>query len=196
MSPRSAVLPILSILAAMVLPAGPTAQGQEVHLFAVEPTVQRIPWSFGANDYLFADAHIKTPNEPSGMVIRYYLRGQRDEGATIIVSDSNGGEVARLDGETSAGINTVVWNMRPRSAGGARGGGGALDRLAPPGEYVVTLEIAGERFTRSASITNTQGWSLGPFPCDHPLAPLPRMPKRIIPPGSSPAGYSSRGRRP
>ena len=140
--------------------------GQGVHLFAVEPTVQRVTWSFGANDYLFADAHIRTPNEPSGMVIRYYLKGQMDEGATIIVSDFNGVEVARLEGETAAGINIVVWSMRPQSAGGARGGGGggALDRLVPPGEYVVTVEIGGESFTRSATITSTQGWSLGPFP--------------------------------
>jgi hypothetical protein len=141
---------------------------KETHLFQVEPTTQRVTWSFGANDYLFAAAHLETRNEPSGMVIRYYLRDSATGGAAITIADSDGNEVGRLEGGTSAGINTVIWNMRPRPPeGGGRGfggGGGVLDRLVPPGEYTVTLEVGGERLSVNATITKTQGWSLGPFP--------------------------------
>ncbi len=141
---------------------------REVHFFEVEPTVQRIAWSFGANDYLFADAHIETRNEPGGMVIQYYLRDPGAGRATVTVSDSDGNEIARLQGETSPGINTVMWNMRPppAAAGGRGFGGGSnpLDRMVPPGEYEVTLEVGGQRLTRPATIIKTQGWSLGPFP--------------------------------
>jgi photosystem II stability/assembly factor-like uncharacterized protein len=138
---------------------------EEVHLFGVEPTVQRVTWSFGANDFLFAAAHLETRNEPSGMVIRYYLRTPSEAEARVVVTDADGNQVADLGGGTSAGINTVIWNMRS-GAGGGRGfgGGGVLDRLVPPGDYTVTLEIGGEQFNENATITKTQGWSIGPFP--------------------------------
>ena len=85
---------------------------------------QRMTWSFGANDYLFGQRHFSTPNEPNGMVIRYYLKNAgtaRDRG-----HHRRGGAGSRpASGPATAGINTVVWNMR-RDAGGAggRGGGG------------------------------------------------------------------------
>ncbi len=88
------------------------------------------------------------------------------DSAVVTITDPEGLEVARLADETMAGINTVVWNTRLRAddRGGGRGGGGPLDRLAPLGEYTVTLDVGGTKRTRSARITGTQGWSLGPFP--------------------------------
>jgi hypothetical protein len=138
---------------------------EEVRLFAIEPTVQRITWSFGANDYLFAQRNFQTPNEPNAMVIRYYLKTELSSGAAIVISDAKGQEVARLQGKTAAGINTVLWTMRAQGAGRGRGAGGnVLEGWAPLGEYTVTLEVGGKKFTQKASITKMQGWSLGPVP--------------------------------
>jgi photosystem II stability/assembly factor-like uncharacterized protein len=149
---------------------------QEAHLFSIKPTVQRILWSFGANDYLFGQRHLSTPNEPNGMLIRYYLKNAGTS-AVIVVADAKGAEVARLQGSANAGLNTVVWNTRlgggrgggagGRGAGTGRGGGrggAGLDQLAPLGEYTVTLEIAGRTLTEKARIIKTQGWSLGLTP--------------------------------
>ncbi len=47
---------------------------EEVHLFAIKPEAQRVVRSFGANDYLFGDRHLITPNEPNGLIIYYYLK--------------------------------------------------------------------------------------------------------------------------
>jgi hypothetical protein len=146
---------------------GEDVLARESYLFSVKPTVQRVPWSFGANDYLFADAHIETRNEPNGMSVWYYLGSAADGPVTVTVSDASGNELARLEGETGPGIHQVLWNMRPRGPGGGFGGGGGggpLDRLVPPGEYRVTLEVGGDRLTQTATVTGTQGWSLGPFP--------------------------------
>jgi hypothetical protein len=146
---------------------------QDAHLFAVEPTVQRINWSFGANDYLFGDRHIETRNPPNGMVIRYYLKRPAGDAATVTIADANGRQMARLEGETAAGINTVVWSTRAggggRGGAGGRGGGGGrggsiLEQWAPLGEYTVTLDIGGRTLTQRARITKTQGWSLGAAP--------------------------------
>jgi hypothetical protein len=151
----------------------PAVLSESAHLFTIKPTVQRIPWSFAANDYLFGQRHFSTPNEPSGMLIRYYLKSATP--ATIVVTDASGQEVARMPGTNAAGINTVMWSMRP--GGGARGagrpggagagtGGGAgrggdpLDQFVPLGEYTVTLEVGGTKQSQKAQITHTMGWTL------------------------------------
>jgi len=69
-----------------------------------------------------------------------------------------------LAGSGSAGINTVVWTMRPQGRG-ARGEGQrrgtVVDQLAPLGDYTVTLEVGSITLTQKASVRKTQGWSLG-----------------------------------
>jgi len=139
----------------------------DVHLFEIEPTVQRMTWSFGANDYPFGSRHVQTRNESGGMAIRYYLKDAIAGPAAVVITDSEGHEVSRLEGKAAAGINTVVWSTR--RPGGGRGGGGwggrsPLDQIVPLGQYTVTLEVGGRRLARNASITGTQGWSLGPAP--------------------------------
>jgi len=144
---------------------------KDVHLFTIKPVVQRITWVFGANDYLFGQRHFSTPNEPSGMVVRYYLKSAPTGRVSVAIADAKGQEVARLAGTTTAGINTVVWNTR-RDAGGGRGGPGGgggggrggptvLEQLVPLGDYTVTLEVGDAKFTEPAKIAKTQGWSIG-----------------------------------
>ena len=146
----------------------------DAHLFSVKPTVQRITWSFGANDYLFGQRHLQTPNEPNGMLIRYYLKNAGTGGASIAIANAAGEEVARLQGPANAGINTVVWNTRLTGRGGApaagaRGGGAtrggaSLDQLAPLGDYTVSVTVAGKTLTNVGKIVKTQGWSIGQTP--------------------------------
>jgi photosystem II stability/assembly factor-like uncharacterized protein len=142
-----------------------TTLAEDAHLFKVLPTTQRVPRSFGANDYLFGQRHIETRNDPSGMVIRYYLKDASPARATVTIADASGREVGRLTGPASAGINTVVWNMRAggggRGRGAGPGGGSPVDQLVPLGEYTVSLEIAGRRLTTAATIVETQGWLIG-----------------------------------
>jgi hypothetical protein len=138
----------------------------DVHMFEVPPTVQRVLWSFGANDYLNGQKYIQTPNGELGMAIRYYLREGVSGPARITVTDAGGQVVADLVGESNAGIHTVVWSTR-RGGEFDRGRGVGTQRLGiedlwvPLGQYTVTLEVGGRTLTRTASITGTQGWSLG-----------------------------------
>jgi hypothetical protein len=152
----------------------PAVLAEDIHLFSIKPGVQRITWSFGANDYLFGQRHLSTPNEPNAMLIRYFVKA-RSGGAIVTVTDATGQEVARLQGAAEAGINTVQWTMRAGARGGGAGGragggggatrgGAALDQLAPLGEYTVTLDVGGKTFTQKAMIVKTQGWSLGLTP--------------------------------
>ena len=147
-----------------------TVLAEDVRLFAVKPTAQRVTWAFGANDYLFGDKHIITPNEPNGVAISYYLKKKAAGPVKITVADPSGKEIASLNGPADAGIDTVVWDMRPASARreGAGPGPGAgarsrdpLSQWAPPGEYVVVLETGDKRWTQKARITKTTGWTIG-----------------------------------
>src|SRR5205807_136343 len=72
---------------------------------------------------LFGQRNTQTPNEPNGMVIRYYLKTESASKATITITDSKGQQVARLTGAGASGINTVVWSTRDRGDEG-RGGAG------------------------------------------------------------------------
>ncbi|MBM3311457.1 MAG: hypothetical protein FJY80_08120, partial [Candidatus Aminicenantes bacterium] len=99
----------------------PTMLGEDVHLFAVKPTAQRVGWSFGANDYLFGDKHIITPNEPNGVAVRYYLKAQAAGPVKITVTDPSGRELASADGPAEPGLHAWLWDMRPA---GRRAGGG------------------------------------------------------------------------
>jgi len=103
---------------------------EDAHLFSILPTTQRIPWSLGANDYLFGQRHIQTPNDPDGMAIYYYLKGAVAAPVTVAISDAAGKEVGRLTGPTLAGINRVVWSTRVAGADGGRGRGAGAG--APP----------------------------------------------------------------
>jgi photosystem II stability/assembly factor-like uncharacterized protein len=149
----------------------PAVLAEDLHLFTIKPTVQRVTWAFGANDYLFGQAHLQTPNEPNGMVIRYYLKAAAPSGqAQVVIADSTGREVARLPGPAAAGINSVVWNTRIASAGRGRGatpvvpGTTGIDQFLPLGDYAVTVSVGALTQKARGSIVKTQGWSIGAAP--------------------------------
>ena len=118
--------------------------GKPFHLFTPEP---RTPYQFRAlgNFHLYGDKYIEIPNEPDAIVIAYHLREKTDTGARITISDIRGEQIATLKGPSEAGINRVNWNMRRASeGGGGRGGFGAPVPALPPGDYAVTVAVAGQ----------------------------------------------------
>ncbi len=137
------------------------------HLFTIQPTGQRVTWQFAANDYLFGQRHLQTPNLSGTMTIRYYLKHPASSAPTVRITDAAGGEIAKLSGPNGAGINTVVWPMRkdqPGGRAGARARGNAVEQLVPLGDYTVTLDVNGTTLSQTAHITRTTGWSVAPSP--------------------------------
>jgi hypothetical protein len=111
----------------------PSVLAEDAHLFSILPTTQRVTWSFGANDYLFGQRLLQTPNDADGMTISYYLKNAGGGPVSVTIADASGKEVARLNGPTAQGINHVVWSTRvgggggrggPPGGGGGRGGRG------------------------------------------------------------------------
>jgi photosystem II stability/assembly factor-like uncharacterized protein len=126
-----------------------------VHLFDIEPKAHYGFGNQGMNYHLFGDKYIEVNNEFDGMVVNYWSRTAVPGGAHVTIVDATGKTVADLSGPARAGLNRVQWNLtasssagatggRGRAGGGGRGGGA----IVAPGDYQVTLEIAGEKQTK------------------------------------------------
>ena len=81
-------------------------RGRPVHLFAIEPKVQ---WVMPSQPAVSAQ-NFAGPNEPSGVVIHYYLRTALEGGVRIRIDDDDG-IVHELTGPGEEGLNSVEWGM-------------------------------------------------------------------------------------
>ena len=149
---------------------------QDVFLFSIEPKVR---WVIPSQKVV-SSINLAGPNEPSGVVINYYLRDKVDGEVKITVAQ---GEriLSEMTGPNRPGLNSVEWSMsarrrrpRPEPTEQQNGEGGGqsegdfyaeeeeidhdYERVsynrasAAPGEYTVTLTAADRELTRPAVI--------------------------------------------
>jgi len=130
----------------------PDTLASRAYLFDIEP---RARYDFRAigNYHLFGDAYLEVPNEPDAIAITYLLAADADAPAKITVRDFAGRVVREIEGPAKRGLNTALW---PIGAGGRGFGGGGRGGPppAPPavGDYMVTVEVAGETLTKPARV--------------------------------------------
>ncbi|HYN10191.1 MAG TPA: hypothetical protein VES67_22585 [Vicinamibacterales bacterium] len=121
-----------------------------VHLFDIEPRA-RYGFSAIGNYNLYGDKYIEIPNEPEALIVNYYLRSDATGNARVTVTDATGRAVRTVDGPGRRGLNRAVINLA--AGGGGRGGppaagGGGL----ATGDYVISLEVAGEKLTKPGRV--------------------------------------------
>jgi photosystem II stability/assembly factor-like uncharacterized protein len=139
------------------------AMAEDVHLFDIEPLTQYIYGGMG-NYQLLGDSHLLRPNAPNAVTVNYYLKVKAAGPVKVTIADPYGQVIAELTGKGEAGLNTVLWYMRVQRPGQGRSGFGGFygGRLVDPGEYVVTLDVAGKKLTKKAVIRGRKGWTVGP----------------------------------
>ncbi|MBU1474385.1 MAG: hypothetical protein KJ768_05920, partial [Acidobacteria bacterium] len=136
-----------------VIPVSPLQEltgdvlAKEAHLFRIldRPltyTSQRAGWG---NYHMTGDNHLRTPNEPSGLHIYYYLKTKRDKPLEILVEDMDGNQVGRLKTVVEPGIHRLTW---PR-----RGG--------EPGTYRFILTDGENSVVRKATLKPPVLWPVG-----------------------------------
>ena len=95
-------------------------------------------------------------NPPRGAQIAYYLKTPASGDVRLTIADGTGRVVRTLEGPKRAGINRVIWNLTAGPAQGqtgpAPGGGRGGSVPAPPGTYLVTLEVWGRRLTKPLTV--------------------------------------------
>ena len=131
-------------------------QSADAYFFAIQPKAARREGALG-NYRLYGDRLTVTPNEPNGLTFAYYLKESVEEKVTLTVTDASGKTVRTLDGTAKAGLNRVVLNLS--DSGQQFGGGGLRPSVGvpiPPGEYIVTLQARGKRFTQKARVLAAQ----------------------------------------
>ena len=123
---------------------------KNAYLFDIEPRPRYGFSAQGMNYDLFGDKYVEVPNEPDALAVNYYLRGDAGADAKITVADLSGRPVRQLTGPAKRGLNHVLVGL-------GRGGRGGRAAAAAPtplaiGNYIVTVEVAGEKLTKSARV--------------------------------------------
>jgi hypothetical protein len=114
--------------------------GESVHLFDIRS--RKLFHTSGWGNYEFyGDRYHPTPNEPAGLAIQYYLREAGAKKVAVTVTDTAGKVVRTATGTTLQGLNTVTWDMRTNDR-----------RTAPVGDYSVTLDVDGQKITKTARV--------------------------------------------
>jgi photosystem II stability/assembly factor-like uncharacterized protein len=91
------------------------------------------------------DAVYTAPNTQPGTTVYYYLKVAASGEALVTISDVTGERKVELRGGIKAGLNGVPWNGR------------LGNRLAPVGDYRVTLKVGGKEYVTSVKVENADG---------------------------------------
>ena len=134
---------------------------KDVHLFAIEPKIQ---WVYKRRENPYGHRHFSVPNETFGIAINYYLKDKTEDNVLVRIQDLTGKEVVELDGDSKAGLNRVVWDMRrqltPEERDRMRDSPRMRRRqgeLVAPGEYIVILRVGDKRLQGIAKVRKMPG---------------------------------------
>lgn len=127
------------------------------YLFDITPRARYGFSEQGMNYELFGDKFIQVPNEPEALAINYYLKADASGTARITVTDLEGKALRQLEGPANAGLNRALVSLagsngRGRGQGFRGRGAGPVTPALEVGEYVVTVEVAGEKLTKHARV--------------------------------------------
>jgi hypothetical protein len=111
---------------------------QDYHLFTPEPKGRRVESGWG-NFRFFGWRHVTTPNEPNGILLDVYQRGEGTAPIALRVQDSTGNEVWATEEAGAPGLHRLVLPLQGR---------GRQATAMDPGEYTVTMEVGGVTQTR------------------------------------------------
>ncbi len=120
---------------------------QDIYLFNILDKPQknysdRASWG---NQQMMGDNHLRTPNEPNGLEIYYYLGKDSEQDVTISVFDFEGEQVTKRKGESGQGLHRIYVDT---------------SRMKP-NPYIVNLEIGEKTLTKSVRVLESPKWQVG-----------------------------------
>jgi photosystem II stability/assembly factor-like uncharacterized protein len=160
----------------------PAVLAEDVHFFEPDPEIRWI----AADRTSYSSSNFEGESEEPGASLYYYLKDDAD-GAVGLTVYQGGLAIAEIEGEASAGVHRVQWDLQKRvertaaeqerlraqagrggggrgGAGGGRGGASAEDRIrfaysdAQPGEYRVVLTVNARQVERRLTVLRDEWW--------------------------------------
>jgi photosystem II stability/assembly factor-like uncharacterized protein len=119
----------------------PEARAKPLAVFDVLPARPRIyaPIAYGHAQGIF-----RAKNPPVGAGINYWVREDTGDPVSISVADSSGFTVRELDGSSRAGLNRVVWDLRPdkkHAFNPSPNEEAGPEQFVPAGKYKITVKM-------------------------------------------------------
>ncbi|MEA1878478.1 MAG: hypothetical protein U9N86_16675 [Bacteroidota bacterium] len=120
---------------------------KEIHLFDIQNKPQknysdRRGWG---NQQMKGDNHLRTPNEPNGFEIYYYLKNDSKEEINLIISDYTGKEVVDRKINATKGLHKLFIDT---------------SRLKPD-PYQITLKTGDQTIIKTARVLESPTWPVG-----------------------------------
>jgi hypothetical protein len=110
---------------------------EPVHLFAPDTAVESEPWP-SYNEWT-GSGQFRGSNPPAGVAFTYYVNQATGDTASISITTKEGRPVAHLTGGAVAGLNRVVWDLKPTKDVLATYQGGEGAKYVHPGSYTATI---------------------------------------------------------
>ena len=120
---------------------------KEIHLFDIQNKPQknysdRRGWG---NQQMMGDNHLRTPNEPNGFEIYYYLKNDSKEEINLIISDYTGKELVTRKVNATKGLHKLFIDT---------------SRLKPD-PYQITMKTGNQTITKTARVLESPTWPVG-----------------------------------
>jgi len=94
--------------------------------------------------YGHAQGIFRAKNPAVGAYINYWVREDTGDPVSISVADSSGFTVRELDGSSRAGLNRVVWDLRPdkkHAFNPSPNEEAGPEQFVPAGKYKITVKM-------------------------------------------------------
>jgi photosystem II stability/assembly factor-like uncharacterized protein len=126
-----------------------------VHLFAPDTAVESEP--LPSYDEWTGIGQFRGANPPNGVMLTYYVNHATGDSVSIAITNTEGRPVAHLGGAAMAGLNRIVWDLKPTKDLLATYSGGEGSKHVHPGTYTATITYGKAKSTVTFDVRAVPG---------------------------------------
>jgi photosystem II stability/assembly factor-like uncharacterized protein len=133
----------------------PQIMAEGVHLFTPDTAVESEP--LPSYDEWTGTGEFRGANPPDGVILTYYVSHATGDSVSIAITTQAGRPVAHLGGAAMAGLNRVVWDLKPTKDVLSTYEGGEGSKYVHPGTYTATITYGKAKSTVTLTVRAVPG---------------------------------------